>query len=99
MSLPGTRVTQPLTIAFALLGPSAAHAQAIKTELPDSLDKQATVPEGTAREAAMAKVPKGTLKAVQKGGKMRHPQDAGVSQGHQPDGIPAKHVEGVTGPG
>ena len=49
MSLPGTRVTHALTIAFALLGPSAAHAQAIKTELPDSLVKQATVPEGTAR--------------------------------------------------
>jgi uncharacterized membrane protein YkoI len=39
--------------------------QQIKMELPDSLVKQAKVTEAVARKTAMAKVPKGTLTAVE----------------------------------
>ena len=97
MSLPRTRVTQALTIAFALLGPSAAHAQAIKTELPDSLVKQATVPEGTARAAAMAKVPKGTLQAVELEREKGHLQYSYDIKVPGQKGITEVNVDAMTG--
>ena len=49
---------------YCLVAALAAQQQ-IKMELPDSLVKQAKVTEANARKTATAKVPKGTLTAVE----------------------------------
>ena len=71
--------------------------QQIKMELPDSLVKQAKVTEAVARKTAMAKVPKGTLTAVElerEKGHLQYSYDLTVPG---ESGITEVNVDAITG--
>lgn len=68
----------------ALFGVRAACAQSpVKSDLPDSLVRQATVTETAARKTALARVPRGTVQAVElerEGGHLQYSYDIKVAR-------------------
>jgi Na+-transporting NADH:ubiquinone oxidoreductase subunit NqrC len=85
------------TIAV-VLSSATAHAQATyKRELPDSLKSQAKITEDAAAKTALAKVPKGTIEAVElekEKGKLLYSYDIKVAG---KKGVEEVHVDAVTG--
>lgn len=51
--------------AAVVLAAGAAHAQVVHTDIPDSLAHRATISEAAARATALARVPHGTVAAVE----------------------------------
>jgi uncharacterized membrane protein YkoI len=80
------------------LSAGVAHAQqAVKVDVPDSLAAQAKVDEATARKTALARVPKGTIQAVELEREGKHLQYSYDVKVPGRAGITEVNVDALTG--